>query len=280
MTYRLFMPLVAKAGAIAPEPEPLPWSKRGVAGFTWSQVVERYRWSGSRITWGHSWGLHTGTGQGVERVPMVWGMTRPAHPHYGLAYALENLPRDYDGWLLVLNEPADENQSNISPLGGADLWLAVCEGWPLAKLVGPQMLAGMDGTGFYARAQGWFQQFWAALPAWGRARVAAHSYHIYHSLANEHTQVARQWMDWCDAVAGARPYWVTEWGVNGSWHPVDGGKRAVREIAAWYDAEQRVARHAYFIPWIDAGDGWGAYRMFGDNGMPTGIGRGWGLKLG
>ena len=272
--YTTFLPILTGGGAPTPQPEPPPWHKRGVAGFTWSKIAPQYRWSGSRISWGHSWSLRTGEAEGVECVPMIWGLTRPAYPNYGLDYAIKHLPEDYDGHLLVLNEPADEAQADLSPELGVYLWMQVCERWRDAKLIGPQMLSAMQGTAYNARARDWFARFWSKMPKQGRDRVTAHSYHIYINDVSGHTAAARDWMDWCDAFSGSRPYWVTEWGVNGSWHG-DGGEVAVKSIAAWYDTEPRVARHAYFIPYISSGAGWADYRMFGDDGLPNGIGRGW-----
>jgi hypothetical protein len=209
---------------------------------------------------------------------MIWGLTRPEYPNYGLDYAKQKLSRDYSGWLLVLNEPADHAQANLTPSEGAFLWQEVCRFWPRAKLVGPQMLIAMQGTAFYARAQGWFQQFWALLPNWARDRVAAHSYHNYLFYADEHVWQSALWMDWCSGLAGERPYWVTEWGVNADWHG-DGGESAVKTIRDWYDNEPRVVRHAYYIPYVSGGngwdDGWVQFRMYGDSGLPTAIGRGW-----
>lgn len=276
--YKIYFPLAFGHTAVHGRPIPAPPSnhKRGVAGFTWSRVALAYHWRGSNIAWGHSWRPDTGTIEGVERVPMVWGRWRPAHPQYEFAHAVQVLPSTYDGWLLVMNEPDDAGQANMTPAQGVALWMDCCAAWPDAKLVGPHLLTALDGHAYFARAQAWFTAFWEALPAEGRQRVSAHAYHVYLNDPTAHQIHAAAWMDWCDGLTGAgRPYWVTEWGINADAHPADGGEAAVRAVAQWYDGQARVARHAYFIPWIAPEDGWAGFRLYGDDGHPTAVGRGW-----
>jgi hypothetical protein len=70
------------------------------------------------------------------------------------------------------------------------------------------------------------------------------------------------------------PFTVSEWAVNGTHHPKDGGEAAVRTVAEWYD--HNVASHAYFMLYGEDEPAFADF-MLTKAGRVTGCGRGWGL---
>lgn len=269
--YKTYLPFVVSDGP--------KWRKRGVAGFTWSNIREEYRWSKSKITWGHSWTPRHGVVDGVTNVPTIFARHRNELRVYGFEYAKEVIPSSWSEPLLMINEPRERSQANMTPHEAVDLWMDTCYTFPYAKLVGPQMLMSFQGrTHDYSAAQVWLSEFWEGLPERGKQRMHAHSYHNYLYDVEEHTGRSSEWMDWCDSCLTPLPYWITEWGIDGRHHS-DGGADAVLRIRDWYDQEPRVDKHAYYIPYADTISAWGApwvhHRLFDDSGYPNERGVAW-----
>lgn len=88
------------------------------------------------MTWNSR--LRSGVGQ---QVPMVWGVLKDdfntVRVNNLLTDAKRNIPSDYDGVLIVLNEPDLGWQSSMSPSMAAKAVAWVMQEWPLATIVGP-----------------------------------------------------------------------------------------------------------------------------------------------
>lgn len=267
-------------------------AERGVAGGAWDKrIPERYHGRGMRATCTHSWTPWRGTwdknGRGpVELIPMLWGHWRNGKNLFH--EFMQAIPTDYDGWIIMFNEPADPHQSNMPPdhaaaaarpdyptaYHAAAMWAQVAYAYPKARLTSPQMLIGVDGSQFFGRAEQWLRRWWAALPDHVRPRCEAWAWHCYHNDPSEAIEAHGRWMAVCDSLAPRREHWVTEWGINCLAHPDDGGETAVRTVANYLDGH--VDKHFWFMPMADAHSAnWWPNNLFSADGTLTGCGRGW-----
>lgn len=299
-SYAIHLPFVASTGGLEPRPEPIT-AVSGVAGNPWTNTAPpEYYGAKLGAKWAHSWNLWHGIRDGVELIPVLWGWhrtvdartregtaalvavdmkpargTRTVHINY-LERMMQLVPMTYQSWVLFVNEPADAGQANLTPADAATLFEQLCLHWTKAKIVGPQMLIGLDndqGFDFYGRAQTWMLEWWRLLPNWARARVDAWSCHVYHAHPPQAIDAIGRWHEWCQTFKPA-PIWVSEWGANGAAHPADGGEAATRQMAYWLNYNS--ARHAIFTNVVDDWSaGWEPYGMFTKDGRVTGVGRGW-----
>lgn len=265
---------------------------RGVAGGAWDKrIPEAFHGRGMRAGYTHSWtpwrGIWNAQGRGpVTKIPMLWGHWRNGENLF--QKFMQAIPTDYDGWIIMFNEPADPHQANMPPdhaaaaarpdyptaYHAAAMWAQVAYAYPKARLTSPQMLVGLDGRDYFGRAEQWLRRWWAALPEGVRPRCEAWAWHVYHNDPSTAIEAHSRWMAVCDSLAAGRQYWVTEWGVNGRAHPADGGEAAVRTLANYLDGH--VDKHFYFMPIVDKHSAdWAPFNLFNDDGTLTGCGRGW-----
>lgn len=160
-------------------------------------------------SWYYSWGPSQSFSTDIEFVPMLWGGS-PS----------DEIPHDYAGNLLFLNEPNIKSQSNITPQAAVDKLAIVRQRYPLARVIG-------CGTSIWAAAS-WVSAFLRAggvVDAWH-----IHAY-VEAWITPQHViDYARQYHD---MTGGA--YWVTEYGV------LDGDVGKMREITeAFMD-----------MPWVE-----------------------------
>lgn len=289
--HTVHIPLVyagAKPQADNPQ-EPIP-AGRGLAGNPWRRgIPERYHGRGHRIGWSHSWNWWHGVRDGIELIPMMWGLARymphGKHKNYLEEARKLNWRLEYDGWLIFVNEPTFSGQAILNPTTAAWLFKEVCELFPKAKITSPQMaIWHPERPDQLEIAQGWLGHWWYCLGYHDglRERVAAWAWHNYFTNYDEHVYANQRWGSW---VATMRPAetWVTEWNTWGPDH-ADGGEELVRKLAEWYD--EWTDRHALYTNYVDTstwyGSASGGAMMFEDEPSGrirvSGIGRGWGLS--
>lgn len=280
-THTVFLPLVMRDA----QPAKPVAAGRGLAGNPWRHgIPDRYHGAGHGIAWCHSWNMWHGVRDGVERVPMLWGLDRymPQRKRIDyLAMAEARLPSEYDGWLIFVNEPTFNGQAWLNPNTAAWLFAEVCRLFPQAKLTSPQMaLWHPEMPDQFERAQRWLTRWWEMIGYHDglQDRLMAWAWHNY--FGDYETQVWKNmaWGGWAMSLKRAEA-WVTEWGFDGRGHG-DGGEALTRRLAEWYD--QHVTRHALYTNYVDTSTWWGALSggnvMFDAAGTVTGIGRGWGVR--
>jgi hypothetical protein len=279
--YKVHFPLVMAGGD--PRGEALGRALRGVAGNAGrADLDERVHWRGHGIEWCHSWTEWHGYHEGIELIPMLWGRYRwlgGRRIDY-LQRLNRNVPSDYDGWIIFINEPTLSGQANMTPREAAELWLQAIKLYPFAKWTSPQLLIGHDAplyAGQLQTARSWLAEWWRLIPYFTRHRVRAWAYHNYIDDPQRQARRSLEWASWLRSGlddGDRQELWVTEWGLGMAGRD-DEGESAVRELRDWYD--QQVDRHAFFTNYEPADEYPHSQNtlLFRADGTPTGLGRGW-----
>jgi len=232
------------------------------------------------ISWYYNWNPNPKPRGDLLPVPMIWGSrTYPATATQRTIWgAVPLLPADYSGALLWLNEPMEKTQANVTVEEAAAAFWYTRRMWPKARIIGPQLLIGMDGSaGYIDRAKWFLSAFVDRFRALTTREPNLHglAFHNYISDPKQHLATSREFMRHGRNLFGSDvPFTVSEWGINGTHHPRDGGESAVRTVAQWYD--HNVASHAYFMLYGDDEPAFADF-MLTKAGQVTGCGRGWGL---
>lgn len=143
ITFLLLMPVIATYA----EPLPLPpdsviylpavsTTANDRHGLAWSYgSLDMDAWSKYNISWYYHWSSKpwAHVPQSVEFVPMVWCDDAELWD-----MAVANIPADWDGYILLANEPEFPDQCNATPERVAELVHRARLMWPDAKLVAPQ----------------------------------------------------------------------------------------------------------------------------------------------
>lgn len=166
-----------------------------------------------------------------------WDVTSDPDPRYvpmSWSGGMVNLPSDYSGYLLVLNEPENPYQANQSPTEAAARVLALQAAFPNANLI-------IGGVGVWGGS--WLLSFVAAL---GDYRPAGWHVHGYVESYLTPQDVIDFW-DWARSVTPGGEFWITEFAdTNGS------GQELVNSLRGnpW------VTRFAWFANRLDGTESW------------------------
>jgi hypothetical protein len=190
--------------------------------------------------WFYNWGA---TADNVpitaEFVPMLWrGNPSPY------------IQSDYDGWLLVFNEPNLTTQSNLSPTEAVIRFNALRAYYPRARLI-------CCGVSIWAGA--WQREFYAL---GGRPDA----WHV-HTYIEQWVTVGyiQSELTALHALTGG-DYWVTEYGS------MDGNLHDFKEITEWFEGQPWIARIAAYTKGDSAASWAIGVELVNDDGSLTPIG--------
>lgn len=174
--------------------------------------------------WYYSWTPSPPFSTDVEFVPMLWG----GNPS-------EEIPADYAGDLLFLNEPNIATQANVRPAAAVDKLAVVRARYPRARIIG-------CGTSIWC-ANSWVKEF---IEAGGR--VDAWHIHAYIESWITPRKVIDYAKQYHDLTGGT--YWISEYGS------MTGNVDELRTVTEWFTAQPWVERIAAYtnrqpigVPW-------------------------------
>jgi Glycosyl hydrolase catalytic core len=201
------------------------------------------------VSWWYNWGSQPNKAvpadyvaqYGMDYYPMVWGANFDATAIEAFLQAHTEIK-----YLLVLNEPSQTGQSNLTPQQAAVIWpnieaIAAHSG---VKIVGPQMSYGTMTN--YTRPIDWLDAFIAAYQAANGGRSPQMDYLAFH------------WYDYgLDAQLNlldkyGKQIWVTE---MANWHTGDGNaaidtlakqEAQMTAMVALCESRSDVFRYAWF----------------------------------
>lgn len=188
-----------------------------------------------RAEWWYDW---TATGQ----TPMLWS-GKPS----------TSLPQNYRGYVLVLNEPNVEIQSNVTPAEAVRRMAILRAYYPNAKLL---------CCGVSVWAGSWMTEFWRL-----GGRPDGWHVHAYIEAYITPQYIARELNAW-HAMTGGE-YWVSEYGSP------EGSLEDFATVTEWFEGQSWIVRVAAYtnrqpigVPWA-IGPG---VEMVNDNGDLSPIG--------
>jgi hypothetical protein len=215
-------------------------AQRGLAGNPWNhQIPTRYHGRGHGITWCHSWNTWYTPKDGVERVPMLWGLDRYMPDGKYMDYldnALQQIPTSYSGWFIFVNEPTLTGQSNLTPNTAAWLFRVACEHWPNAKFTSPQVtIWHPHRSDQWEIAQNWLGAWWHNIGYHNlQHRVRAWAWHNYDPDPAQHILRTQRWGGWVMGQVKPLEGWVTEWAC--------GGEQNNYWVSSWLDQWDKPPR--------------------------------------
>ena len=185
-------------------------------------------------------------------VPMSWCGEDP------------KLTTDYDGFVLLFNEPENPAQCNISPQTGIDRYRTLVEKYPNAKWV-------VGNSIFWGNWSNWLYQFRDLCVSDGLQLPYAWGVHIYiRGSSSTWIPYIRDAMNRLhDGLGGT--FWITEFAeINGNINTDDA-------MVRYFESEPWIERYAYFTnrakgdePWYPVG--WNVQLFDWDTGVATQIG--------
>jgi len=206
---------------------------KGLA-WTYPKYPEDYDRLGA--SWQYSWGAGQSGGEG--NVPMAYSGTLP-----------EWFPADYDGWLLVFNEPNNRTPygADIDPVPAAGLYKALRNDYPQAKMVVGGISAWCDVAGF-GPSRDWVVPFLNELDSLG---VPLPEYwHIHGYVESWITaDIIIEWWKKHRQLTGAK-YWVTEFAAP------DGTKEDVVKLIEFMQSVSWIERYGYFSTRLEGTEAW------------------------
>ena len=214
---KVLMPLLGKA--------PAP-PKLGIAGASPTQVKTL---GGS---WYHNWGPMPGVAAGVEAVPMIWGRDVPTTVGGNSMY------------LLGMNEPDMDGQSNLTPQEGAQIWRKIELAFPGKLLISP--VPSHEDPEWLVRFRDAYRAMYGRWP-----RLDGLALHCYIPEQGGCIALGQKYVGWARAW-GANEIWVTEFAYLPMW--AQNAEAQAREFVAWLEAEPLVKRYAPFTAYIRGGD--------------------------
>lgn len=211
-------------------------------------------------TWYYNWSPDPVAIAGVDAVPLLRGWSPPQPVNGASAH------------LLLLNEPDDPAQDNMTPEAGAIWWHDAVELNPGRKPVGPNVWRGTDWLiawrAAHVRLYGVPPQMWA---------LGAHCYRQSATACQDYigslVALSQAW-----GLPGG--VWLTEFAFPPCW--VGGEERAAAELRTlldWLDTQPGVQRYAYFTNRMSGDEWWGwgpgcSTALLDDAGL-TAFGRVW-----
>lgn len=215
----------------------------------------------------------------MEYVPMVWCRCSSANTYCpddnpsnaseneidSIAYAIQQIGTDYDGYLLYVNEPNNASAGQCGAIIGggsgnnydrelaiataADIYAQLRVGLPNAKLIGPQMAEG-------ANPEGWLLDWIAAVNDLGVPLPDGYGVHAYAlSPAEDETDILGPLNNFYIALNVTDPgkeLWLTEFGFDRIPYSTARDDRVVGELEDLIDALETatydyVTRYAYYV---------------------------------
>jgi hypothetical protein len=185
------------------------------------------------------------------------GPLTPGYVPMSWAGGMVVLPVDYSGYLLVLNEPENSNQANLTPGTAVGLVLLLAHAYPLAKLI-------IGGTGY--GGFGWLMDFVQALGDYRPAGWHVHGYtEIYagHSITAD--MICKWWSD-ARVMTGGGDFWITEMA------DCTGDLDSARKLMTFCERNAWVTRYAWFANRLTGHEwyypqGWHNPALIDDNGL-------------
>jgi hypothetical protein len=205
-------------------------------------------------SWWHQWGKCP---DDTRCVPMTWGGEDP------------QLPVDYSGYVLFLNEPENPAQANISVRDAIQLYVNYTAQYPQAKWV-------IGNSLFWGDWAQWLVDF-KALCAVTDGCIAPEYWgvHVYMRCGTGYEADCMAFVNgnltYLHATLGGT-FWVTEFAE------IKGNLKLDKMMVDYFNRTNWIARYAYFTnksmpsdPWVQAG--WTVDLFDWDTGEMTAIGR-------
>ncbi|KAL4797652.1 hypothetical protein BDV19DRAFT_42239 [Aspergillus venezuelensis] len=213
--------------------------KRGAA-YNEPSLVQALSDSGA-VSWAYDWNMYTmgDLPSGVEFVPMLWG----SKMFTGWWTAIQTILNSGSTHILGFNEPDMASQASMSSSDAAGYYKEYITKFNgQAKLVSPAVTNGVgDDMGL-----NWMRNF---LNSCTDCDISALAVHWYGDSADDFKSFVEE------AVAlqeefGISETWVTEFALNSDMSGSGATQTSVdflNEVLPWLDAQDAVARYAYFM---------------------------------
>lgn len=232
-------------------------SKRGAAYNDASSVQALDQ--NSAISWAYNWGASPNgeLPQGVEFVPMLWGL-KTIHEFVGGIETI--LAGGNVKYVMGFNEPDGSGQSSMTTSDAATNFLQF-----LTPYLGSLSLVSPGVTNSQSPGQGldWMREF---LGSCSQCGVSVLAVHWYGDTAEDFTQFVQQAMDLASAQ-GLKEVWVTEFALNEDLSSQSSSSNSadfLRQVQPWLDEQEMVTRYAYF---------WAQDGFLVDGGSPSEAGQ-------
>lgn len=264
LLFFIFLPIL-----FAGEHEP---SKAGYAPSSHARLDERVAQMPADIQYWRGWQRTQPAGDryGLRATQGLW-CDFYYHPIYSGGrlipqYGAIDLPEDFDGYLLFLNEPDLPGQCSASPKRAAQLYTHIKATLPNAQLVGPG-ISDRDWVAGFA----WLEAWWTAVVqlTGEPPRMAAWDVHNYTDTAPPLAPYdsLEKWL----RVRGVEKpkFFVSEWGAC--------TVERIIEMRSAFDADPRIIRHYIYDQTGAEWDGPGrCIILFDESTMEmTALGRAW-----
>jgi hypothetical protein len=209
--------------------------------------------------------------QDLQTVGAGWYYTWTTYPTAGAAnyvpmsreglFDLARLSADYDGYMLVFNEPnqSEPYGADLSPQEAATRYTAIRAAYPNAVMVvGNASAWALD----------WYTAFIAALPQ-GTPRPTHWGVHGYVEAWITPAHLIDWWTDLHDTIGGI--WWVTEFADT------TGNTATLHQLVTFVQVTQWIERYAYFTnrytPADYIPDTWHDFNLIDDTGWLTDVGQ-------
>jgi hypothetical protein len=248
LTEQMYLPIAFNDWVLASKKKGLAWAFAGTYPNDYQPL---------HVRWYHDWGT---TGpvdtQFMEFVPFISCDFGAQSPYEGrsakqvnlIQQAVQDLGTNYDGYLLIFNEPNFFNASNPQcdkhPDEAAQIYVDIRNAFPNAKIVGPNL---SEGGGYSAinYVELWRQEVFNLTGDYpDLAGYGVHIYRLNHNSAlnflNDFHQAMQTWGD------GDKELWLTEFGFCNEWGPThtDEFRSLVEDLES--SAYDFVTRYAYY----------------------------------
>jgi hypothetical protein len=145
-----------------------------------------------------------------------------------------DLPQDYNGYLLILNEPEHQSQANLTPEEGARRVIELSKVFPKAKLI-------IGGVGYWGR--GWLLQFVFELKDYQPAGWHVHGY-VEAWLTTQ--DIIDYWL-WARDILPGGEFWITEFADTNT---------DSKELIDYVKQQKWINRYAWFANRLNGNESW------------------------
>lgn len=216
-----------------------------------------FRW----LFWGSSLELYTDEGEPFPpgKVPMLFGVRSPSGNWDPVAQFYNDIPRNYGGELILINEPDLEEQANMTPREVADLMQVIAGDFPNAKLV-----VGNVSQRDISLGCPWLTEFLTLIGPDLRARIWRIGWHWYdYDPERRDLNYAVETVYGVLAELGLEHLksWVTEMGCKRSYPGY------LQRFALWWQQALVEDRIELVFAFANRDDGWNGARPINTFGL-------------
>lgn len=202
------------------------------------------------VSWAYNWNMLAAGSlpQGVEFVPMLWGLKDIGGWADAIKTALTGsglLGGGSSGnkYIMGFNEPDMASQAAMSPSDAASYYMQyITPHAGEAKLISPAVTSSTDPN----MGLQWFNSF---MDSCGNCKISGLAVHWYGNTPDEFKSFVNQAIQTASAH-GLQEVWITEFALQadaeGQGSP-DVTAQFLSDVLPWLDSQQAVSRYAYFM---------------------------------